>query len=349
MFHVPVSKLTLHEGASIPLALVAGSFISPTGRTTEMREVTYKVDLSSKNTGTRMRLDLFLANTQKEISRSQVQRLIEQDHVSVNGEPVPAKYKVKQGDVIYLRVPDPTPMDLSPEPIPLNIVFEDECLVVVDKPAGMVVHPAPGHSTGTLVHALLHHCQDLSGIGGVERPGIVHRLDKDTSGLVLVAKSEMAHQSLARQFKEREIRKVYLALVRGNVVKDRGVIDLPLGRHKVHRKKMAVRQEGGRPAVTGFEVIDRYAHFSYLRLFPKTGRTHQIRVHVAEMGHPILSDLTYGGKLDARHMKMPRQALHAHELEIRHPVSGEMKTFVSPLPEDLEYYLKSHPLPEKTA
>jgi len=309
-----------------------------------MREVTYKIDPSGTKTEAKKRLDLFLSNIQKEISRSQVQRLIEQDHVSVNGQPVSAKYKVKPGDIVQLRVPDPTPLDLSAEPIPLNIVFEDECLVVVDKPAGMVVHPAPGHATGTLVHALLHHCQDLSGIGGVERPGIVHRLDKDTSGLVLVAKSEKAHRSLSSQFKEREIQKVYLALVRGNVAKDKGVVDLALGRHKVHRKKMAVRQEGGRAAVTAFEVIARYPHFSYLRLFPKTGRTHQIRVHVAEMGHPILSDKTYGGKLDARHMKMPRQALHAHRLEIRHPISGEIKTFVSPLPDDLDHYLKSHPL-----
>lgn len=308
-----------------------------------MREETYKVEPSES----KKRIDLFLSNIQSEISRSQVQRLIEQAHVSVNGEPVLAKYKVKPGDRVQLRVPDPTPMDLLAEAIPLNIVFEDECMVVIDKPAGMVVHPAPGHATGTLVHALLHHCRDLSGIGGVERPGIVHRLDKDTSGLVLVAKSEMAHRSLASQFKLREIKKVYLALVRGNVLQDKGVIDLAIGRHKIHRKKMAIQQEGGRSATTNFEVIDRYPHFSYLRLFPKTGRTHQIRVHVAQMGHPILSDSTYGGKLDARHMKLPRQALHAHQLEIRHPVSGELKTFVSPLPEDLDYYLKSHPLLEK--
>lgn len=285
---------------------------------------------------------MFLAEVQKEISRSQVQRLIEQDHVSVNDEPVRAKYKVKPGDIIQLRVPDPTPMDLSAESIPLNIVFEDECMVVVDKPAGMVVHPAPGHSTGTLVHALLHHCTDLSGIGGVERPGIVHRLDKDTSGLVLVAKSEIAHRSLSSQFKQREIKKVYLALVKGNVKQNKGVIDLAIGRHKIHRKKMAIQQEGGRSATTSYEVIARYPHFSYLRLFPKTGRTHQIRVHVAEMGHPILSDKIYGGKLDAKHIKMPRQALHAHKLEIRHPMTGEPKIFVSPLPEDLDFYLKSH-------
>lgn len=311
-----------------------------------MQEITYKVDpdgtKTGAKTGAKKRIDLFLSNIQNEISRSQVQRLIEQEYVSVNGEPVRAKYKVKAGDVIQLRMPEPTPLDLSAEPIPLNIVFEDECMVVVDKPPGMVVHPAPGHSTGTLVNALLHHCRDLSGIGGVERPGIVHRLDKDTSGLVLVAKSEMAHRSLARQFKQREIKKVYLALVRGNVLQDQGVIDLAIGRHKVHRKKMAARPDGGRSATTAFEVIARYPHFSYIRLFPKTGRTHQIRVHVAEMGHPILSDKTYGGKLDAKYMKMPRQALHAHQLEIKHPISGEPKKFISPLPQDLDFYLKSH-------
>lgn len=305
----------------------------------------YQVEVASLN----QRLDLFLTQVQKEISRSQIQRLIEQDHASVNGEPARAKYKVKPGDIVQLSVPDPTPLDLPAEPIPLNIVFEDECMVVVDKPPGMVVHPAPGHSTGTLVNALLHHCKDLSGIGGVERPGIVHRLDKDTSGLVLVAKSEMAHQSLARQFKQREIKKVYLALVRGNVSKDKGVIDLAIGRHKIHRKKMAVQPEGGRSATTSFEVIARYPHFSYLRLFPKTGRTHQIRVHVAEMGHPILGDKTYGGKMDAKYMKLPRQALHAHQLEIRHPISGETKIFVSPLPEDLDSYLKNHPFPGESS
>ena len=161
-----------------------------------MQEVTYKVDPS----GEKKRIDLFLSNVQSEISRSQVQRLIEQDHVFVNGKPVRAKYKIKSGDIVQLRIPEPTPLDLPAEPIPINIVFEDKCMVVVDKPPGMVVHPAPGHSTGTLVNALLHHCTDLSGIGGVERPGIVHRLDKDTSGLVLVAKSEIAHRSLAHQF-----------------------------------------------------------------------------------------------------------------------------------------------------
>lgn len=308
-----------------------------------MQQLTYKVDSAS----TKKRIDLFLSNIQKEISRSQVQRLIELENVSVNGVPVRAKYKVKPGDIIKIRVPEPTPLDLPAEPIPLNIVYEDDCMVVVDKPPGMVVHPAPGHFTGTLVNALLHHCPDLTGIGGVERPGIVHRLDKDTSGLVLVAKTEMAHRSLTNQFKQREIKKVYLALVRGIVKADSGVIDLPIGRHKIHRKKMATQKEGGREATTAFEVIARYPHFSYLRLFPKTGRTHQIRVHVASLGHPILGDKTYGGKLE-KHMKMPRQALHAHQLEIRHPISGEPKIFFSSLPQDLDFYLKNHkPLGEK--
>ncbi|GJL79506.1 MAG: pseudouridine synthase [Nitrospinaceae bacterium] len=303
-----------------------------------MQPLTYKVDPA----GSRKRLDLFLSNVQREISRSQVKRLIELKKVSVNGELAPAKYKVKPGDVIEIDVPPPVPLDLHAEAIPLNIVFEDDCMVVVDKPPGMVVHPAPGHFTGTLVNALLHHCPDLTGIGGVERPGIVHRLDKDTSGLVLVAKNETAHRSLTRQFKQRTIRKIYLALVRGIVKADSGVIDLPIGRHKIHRKKMAPQKQGGREATTAYEVIARYPHFSYLRLFPKTGRTHQIRVHVASLGHPILGDKTYGGKLDEKHMKMPRQALHAHRLEIVHPVSGEEKTFVSSPPTDLDLYLKRH-------
>lgn len=309
-----------------------------------MQQLTYKVDPASA----KKRLDLFLSTIQQEISRSQVQRLIELEKVSVNGAPARAKYKVKPGDIIEVHVPDPTPLDMPAEDIPLSIVYEDDCMVVVDKPPGMVVHPAPGHYTGTLVNALLHHCPDLTGIGGVERPGIVHRLDKDTSGLVLVAKTDTAHRSLAQQLKQRTIKKVYLALVRGIVKAETGVIDLPIGRHKVHRKKMAPQKEGGRAAVTAYEVIARYEHFTYLRLHPKTGRTHQIRVHVASLGHPIIGDITYGGKLDEKHMKMPRQALHAHKLEITHPLSEEPKIFVSPLPPDMDFYLQSHkPLGEK--
>lgn len=271
-----------------------------------------------------------------------MQRLIELEKVSVNGAPVRARYKVKPGDVIEIHIPEPTPPDLSAEAIPLKIIYEDDCMVVVDKPPGMVVHPAPGNSTGTLVNALLHHCKNLSRIGGVERPGIVHRLDKNTSGLILAAKTEAAHRSLVNQFKQRQIKKVYLALVRGIVKADGGVIDLPIGRHKIHRKKMAPLKQGGKEAATAYEVIARYPHFTYLRLFPKTGRTHQIRVHAASLGHPILGDKTYGGKLDEKFTQLPRQALHAHQLEIRRPVSGESKKFLSPLPQDLDFYLKSH-------
>jgi len=303
-----------------------------------MQQLKYKVDSAWSD----KRLDQYLSNIQKEISRSRLKRLIEQEKVSVNGAPVRAKYKVKPGDIITIHVPDPTPLDLLAERIPLHIVYEDESLVVVDKSAGMVVHPAPGHGAGTLVNALLHHCPDLTGIGGVERPGIVHRLDKDTSGLVLVAKTDRAHRSLAKQFKQRTIKKVYLALVRGIVPAQTGVIDLPIGRHKIHRKKMAPQREGGREAATAYEVISRHPHFTYLRLFPKTGRTHQIRVHVASLGHPVLGDKTYGGKLDEKHMKMPRQALHAHRLEIIHPVSGKPQVFISSLPSDMENYLRSH-------
>ncbi len=303
-----------------------------------MQQLSYQVDAVSAKT----RLDVYLAGVQSEISRSRLQKLIDDDCVSVNGAPAVAKYKVKAGDRVEIRVPSARPLDLPAEPISLNIVYEDDCMVVVDKPPGMVVHPAPGHSKGTLVNALLHHCKDLSGIGGVERPGIVHRLDKDTSGLVLVAKTEAAHKSLARQFKQREIRKVYLALVRGQVKKDKGVIDAAIGRHKVHRKKMATQKEGGREATTEYEVLACYPHFSYLRLFPKTGRTHQIRVHVASLGHPILGDATYGGKVEAKYMKMQRQALHAHRLELSHPLTGEPQVFICPLPADMEHYLESH-------
>ena len=304
-----------------------------------MREVTYKVDPF----WTRKRLDLFLSNIQKEISRSQVQRLIEQDHVSVNGQPVSAKYKVKPGDIVQLRVPDPTPLDLSAEPIPLNIVFEDECLVVVDKPAGMVVHPAPGHATGTLVHALLHHCQDLSGIGGVERPGIVHRLDKDTTGVIVVARTDLAYQALTSAFAERRVKKLYLAMVFGLPKETRGSIELPIGRHPSRRKEMTVRP-GGRPARTDYDLISSENGISLLDVDLATGRTHQIRVHLKALGHPLIGDPIYGEArwkgLD-REVRRPlqdfsRPALHAWRLQLAHPVSGQPLRVEAPIPTDLK-------------
>ena len=301
-----------------------------------MKQYEFKVASDSS----RERLDIFLSVQQTEISRSRLKKLIVEGWVTVNGVEQRAGYKVRAGDRIMIQVPSPVGLDTSPEAIPLNIIFEDEYLIALDKPVGMVVHPAPGHSSGTLVNALLYHCNDLSGIGGVERPGIVHRLDKDTSGLVIAAKTESAHKNLARQFKKRETRKEYLAIVKGNVKKDKGSIHASIGRHKVHRKKMDTRALNGREAQTEYEVVHRSVGWSYLRLWPKTGRTHQIRVHLASIHHPIIGDKLYGGK--STHHKMDRQALHAHRLELKHPITGSNLSFCAPLPPDMVVFLQLH-------
>ncbi|MBC8287065.1 MAG: RluA family pseudouridine synthase [Nitrospinae bacterium] len=301
-----------------------------------MEQYEFKVDSISS----RERLDVFLSAQQAEISRSRLKKLIIEGRVTVNGVVRPVGYKISEGDLITVQVPTPVPLDTVAEPIPLNIVFEDEYLLALDKPAGIVVHPAPGHYTGTLVNALLHHCKDLSGIGGVERPGIVHRLDKDTSGLVMVAKTESAHKNLSAQFKKREIRKEYLAIVKGNVKKDEGSIHAAIGRHKVHRKKMDTRALNGREASTEYQVVYRCQKWSYLKLWPKTGRTHQIRVHLASIHHPVIGDQHYGGK--SVDLKIPRQALHAHRLELKHPITGLGLSFHAPLPQDMRVFLQSH-------
>ncbi len=301
-----------------------------------MEQYKFKVDSVSS----RERLDVFLSARQTEISRSRLKKLIVEGRVTVNGEVRSVGYKVREGDQVTVQVPAPVPLDTVAEDIPLNIIFEDEFLIALDKPAGIVVHPAPGHSAGTLVNALLHHCKDLPGIGGVERPGIVHRLDKDTSGLVLVAKTEAAHKNLAAQFKKREIRKEYLAIVKGNVKKDAGSIHAAIGRHKIHRKKMDTKASNGREASTEYQVVHRCKIWSYLKLWPKTGRTHQIRVHLASIHHPIIGDQLYGGK--STDLKMPRQALHAHKLELKHPIKGSNLSFRAPLPQDMETFLQTH-------
>ncbi|MBI4389889.1 MAG: RluA family pseudouridine synthase [Nitrospinae bacterium] len=299
------------------------------------------------------RLDVFLTEVQSEISRSYVQKLIESGQVTVNGVLARSSYKLKVGDRVEMAIPEPSPLEVTPEDIPLNIVYEDSSILIVDKPAGMVVHPAPGHSGGTLVNALLYHYSKLpralSGTGpgaavicGVERPGIVHRLDKDTSGLIAVAKTDAAQQSLSRQFKDRDIKKIYLALALGAVKNSSGTIDAPIARHKVQRKKMATAREGGRSAETRYEVVRRFEWFSYLRLRPKTGRTHQIRVHLASIGHPILGDALYGGNAGPKRPRMPRQALHAHKLELIHPQTGEWMSFESPLPADMAEFMECH-------
>jgi len=289
------------------------------------------------------RLDAFLAEAQDRVSRSRIKKLIEDNRVSVNGQPARAKYKLKSGDFIQLEIPPTVASQTLAEPIALQVVYEDASLLVVDKPAGMVVHPAPGHASGTLVNAVLGHCKDLSGIGGTERPGIVHRLDKDTSGLVIVAKNDAAHQSLTRQFKDRSIEKTYLALVWGKMRLLNGTIDSSIGRNRIHRKKMATNVTGGREAKTRYEVVERYRYFTYLRLKPETGRTHQIRVHLASIHHPVLGDKLYGGnKVPQGCRKIPRQALHAHSLKFHHPSTGKTLCFEAPLAPDMESYLNDN-------
>lgn len=293
-----------------------------------MRTIEFDVDHSCEN----KRLDAFISEMNSDLSRSFAQKLIEKEFISVNGTPTKSKYKLKVGDHIEGSIPEPEPLDVIAENIPLKIIYEDECLIVVDKPAGMVVHPAPGHTKGTLVNALLYHCKDLTGIGGVERPGIVHRLDKDTSGIVAVAKTESTFKSIATQFHDRKIKKVYLALVKGFLRQMQGTIDSPIGRHKILRKKMAI-DDDGRESQTRYELIKQYDGFAYIRLHPSTGRTHQIRVHMASMGNPVLGDDLYGGKT-VRGAIMKRQALHAHKLELEYPEGRSIK-LESPLPEDI--------------
>ena len=303
-----------------------------------MRRLEYFID-SNHNA---LRLDVFLAKSQDEFSRSRLKKLIELGHAFVNDSPAQAKQKLKAGDKIILNISEPSASGIMPESIPLNIIYEDEQILAINKTAGMVVHPAPGHAKGTLVNALLNHCSDLSGIGGVARPGIVHRLDKDTSGIVLVAKTEAAHRALSSQFKDRTIKKTYLALVRGAVKAPSGIINTSIGRHKTNRKKMTASSNQGRQAETCYQVLETFGHFSYLKLFPKTGRTHQIRVHLASIHHPVLGDKLYGGILTGPYLKIPRQALHAFRIEITHPTSQKLLALEAPIPTDIDNYLMAY-------
>lgn len=300
------------------------------------------------------RLDLFLNRQIPEISRSRIQKAVKSGDVLVNGEEEkkPA-YRLEGNEKISLGFTPPEPMEALPENIPLNIVYEDEFLVVVDKPAGLVVHPAPGHWSGTLVNALLYHCNDLSGIGGVLRPGIVHRLDKNTSGLIVVAKSDKVHMSLSQQLMDRTVSRVYQAIIWGAMPDQNGVIDGEIGRSRRNRKKMAVVRSGGRKAVTNYNVMDTFPPFQYIRLKLGTGRTHQIRVHLSHFGRPILGDPDYGGR-KLRHRSLSdkerkiakkalsminRQALHAAELSFYHPGECKEMSFKTVLPDDFESVL----------
>ena len=284
------------------------------------------------------RLDRFLGQHLPDHSRAEIQRWIREGHVRVNRRPAKAGQSLKVGDRIEVEPPPVQASELKPEPIPLHIVYEDEDIIAVDKPAGMVVHPAAGHASGTLVNAILHHCPDLEGVGGVQRPGIVHRLDKDTSGLILVAKNPRAHRHLQAQFKARSVEKTYLALAQGRLEPRRGRIEAAIGRHPRHRKRMAVLPEGqGRPARTDYEVIAYYRGATLVAAHPLTGRTHQIRVHFASIGHPLIGDVVYGPRRDP--YQLGRHFLHAHRLRFRRPRDDAWLVLESPLPADLQAFL----------
>ena len=293
-----------------------------------------------------LRLDAWLAGA-ADMTRSAAARLIDEGRVKLNGRSVPKKYAVKTGDEIEIDIPEPEASEALPEDIPLDVIYEDEYIIVINKPSGMVVHPAPGNYSGTLVNALLFRCRDsLSGIGGVIRPGIVHRIDKDTSGLLVVAKCDEAHAKLSDELKVHGIEREYRALVSGGFKQDSGTVDLPIGRHPTDRKKMAVIRDGhtAREAVTHYEVLERFGDVSYLALRLETGRTHQIRVHMSHTGHPLLGDEVYAGtrhRFVARHPDLfSGQALHAVRLSLTHPKSGERMVFECPMPPEFERALE---------
>lgn len=301
------------------------------GQETEASEWTVEADAA------KTRIDKYITeNLGEDVSRSQVQLWIADGHVSVNDGPIKSNYKVSQGDRIVLKVPEPSAVEIIPEDIPLEIAFEDGDVIVVNKPRGMVVHPAPGHSSGTLVNALMFHCKDLSGINGELRPGIVHRIDKDTTGLIMAAKNDKAHASLAAQLKEHSVNRRYLALVHGNISHDQGTIDAPIGRDAQDRKLYTVTDRNSKHAVTHFTVVERFGDYSLLELKLETGRTHQIRVHMKYIGHPLVGDPVYG---KSKGIKLNGQALHAAVLGFVHPSTGEYMEFSAPMPSDMNELL----------
>lgn len=288
------------------------------------------------------RVDAYLA-AELDVSRSMVQQWLAESLVQVSGKTVGKSYKLVGGEEITVEIPAPVAYEVKAEPIPLNIVYEDADLLVVNKPKGMVVHPAAGHYEGTLVNALLHHCKDsLSGINGVLRPGIVHRIDMDTSGLLIVAKNDKAHQGLSEQIKVHSFTRVYEAVIVGHLKQTSGTIEAPIGRHPTHRKKMAVTPTNSKPATTHYEVIGEYPGYSHVRLRLETGRTHQIRVHMAYLGHPVAGDTVYGATNQPKECRyLNGQCLHAKEIGFIHPISGEELHFRSDLPEYFTDFLNT--------
>ncbi len=300
------------------------------------------IEITAEESGER--IDALLARLVPELTRSAAQRLLEEGLVTLRGVPVKKNRRTEPGEVYAALLPEPELPEPEPQDIPLDIVYEDADVVVVNKPRGMVVHPAPGHPDGTLVNALLWHCgESLSGVGGERRPGIVHRIDKDTSGLIIAAKNDYAHLALSAQLADRSLSRVYEAVARGEFREESGTVDAPIGRHPTERKRMAVTERGSRPAVTHWEVIARYRGWTHIRCRLETGRTHQIRVHMAYIGHPLLGDMVYGAKKPERGLE--GQCLHARELKFLHPRTGEEIHLSTELPEYFQQVLASLPRP----
>lgn len=297
-----------------------------------MDKIIFRVE--KENAG--IRIDKYLSDNMEDISRSYLQKLLKEKSITVNEKEIKANYKVQEGDVVSVSVPEPEEPDILPEEIPLDILYEDDSLMVVNKPKDMVVHPSAGHLSGTLVNAVLFHCKgNLSGINGIMRPGIVHRIDKDTTGALLICKTDTCHRILAEQLKVHSITRKYRAVVQGNLKDDEGTIEGPVGRHPADRKKMAINYKHGKEAVTHYRVLERFGNATYIECQLETGRTHQIRVHMASIGHPLLGDTTYGSSKNPYHLQ--GQALHAMVIGFLHPVTNTYMEFTAPLP---EYFLK---------
>jgi 23S rRNA pseudouridine1911/1915/1917 synthase len=278
------------------------------------------------------RLDTFVASKIESLTRSYIQKLIEEGLITIDGVSAKSGTRTRSGMVVEVKIPEPKPLTVDAQNIPLDIIFEDDSIIVINKPKNLVVHPAAGNWEGTLVNALLYHCRDsLSDINGVRRPGIVHRIDKDTTGLLVIAKSNEAHLSLSEQLKKHQIQRIYETIVDGRIEKDSGKISAPIGRHPINRKKMSVNVKNGKPAVTHFKVLERFKFHTYIQCELETGRTHQIRVHMSYIGHPITGDEVYGKKFNLA--DTDGQALHARFLKLKHPVSNEDMVFEAPLPD----------------
>ena len=286
-----------------------------------------------------MRLDKYLSEQFPEQTRSYLQKLIKEGQVRVNGKSVKSGYQLSIGDEVSVSIPEPRELDVEPQKMDLDIIYEDEDVILVNKPKGMVVHPAPGHTSDTLVNGLLYYCKDhLSGINGVARPGIVHRIDRDTTGILIVCKNDMSHNSIAAQLKEHSINRRYRALVHGNIKEDQGTVEGPIGRHPVDRKKMAINERNGKPAVTHYTVLERFGNYTLIECKLETGRTHQIRVHMTSIGHPLVGDEVYGPVKAP--FKLQGQCLHAMVLGFVHPRTGEYMEFLAELPVYFEELLR---------